>query len=1032
MRKNTILSVLLFFAFSISVYAQQITGSVTDENGIPLPGASVVVEGTSNGVTTNFDGNYSIETSQGDVLVFRFVGYQSQTITVESSSAMNVQLMPNNALSEVVVTALGISREKKSLGYSVSEVSGDNVNTIKDSNLASSLAGKVAGLQITQSGAIGSGSRVTIRGNNSLGGNTQALIVVDGIPINGSGINSGSNDDGGTPSYEPEISGGGISDINPDDVESISVLKGPNAAALYGSRAGNGVILITTKKGSSSKGLGISIKSNLYVDTPMSLTLPSYQNEYGQGTLGASYPSPRYNADRSTLNSWGKSSWGPKLNGALSPYYNDEVRAYSAQPDNVRDFFRDAFRAINSISLDQGYENGSIRFSYTNNSSESMLPNSDLQSHNFNLRAVAKLSDKLTIDSKATYFTQKINNNNQVTGAQGLLDNLYVIPRNVNQNDLRNYQVDNPSNVFEYQSISYASGQEGNPYWMLLNDEQTERRNRFLGFTKIDYKFTNWLSAFARVGADITNIDFSKVYKPGHHFYAGGRMNIRNINYGELNSDFLITAKENISDKLSFVFNAGGSMSKRTSERWEIFGEDFKIPTKYFIDNLNDQQTPIVVPQSIKKVNSLYGSLNLAYDNFLYLDVSARNDWSSTLSEENRSYLYNSASLSLILNQFIDPSQEVFNLIKLRGSIAEVGNDTDPYQLYQTFNLPGKGYLGLTTVGSPSTKLNSDLKPETVTSTEFGLELSMLDNRLGIDISIYDITTTDLIFNLPVPAATGYSFSKTNIGEVQNKGLEININGSIIDSGNLSWNSNLFYSKNENKIIELAEGLDGFNFNGSTGGGVFIKANVGGSIGDIYARTNTGTVTIDGIPVASAQPDELIGNAQPDALVGWSNQLKYKDFSLNFLIDARIGGKVFSQTSRDMTSAGVSKESLQYRESGIVVDGTVADSDDVNTKSITAQEYWQAMADVSANYVYNQDNVRLRELSIGYQLPSMPKLGIESAAIQLVGRNLFFFSKDAQNIDPETMLGTTLGIQGISENQLPTTKSIGLNLSLNF
>ena len=1032
MRKNSILSVFLIFAFSLSVYAQQITGSVTDENGIPLPGASVVVEGTSNGVTTNFDGNFSIETSVGETLSVSFVGYATQKIILNSTASLNIQLEPNALLDEVVVTALGISREKKSLGYAVSEVSGDNVNTIKDSNLASSLAGKVAGLQITQSGAIGSGSRVTIRGNNSLGGNTQALIVVDGIPIDGSGINSGSNDDGGTPSYEPEISGGGISDINPDDVESISVLKGPNAAALYGSRAGNGVILITTKKGSSSKGLGISIKSNLYVDTPMSLTLPSYQNEYGQGTLGASYPSPRYNADRSTLNSWGKSSWGPKLNGALSPYYNDEVRAYSAQPDNVRDFFRDAFRAINSISLDQGYENGSIRFSYTNNSSESMLPNSDLQSHNFNLRAVAKLSDKLTIDSKATYFTQKINNNNQVTGAQGLLDNLYVIPRNVNQNDLRNYQVDNPSNVFEYQSISYASGQEGNPYWMLLNDEQSERRNRFLGFTKIDYKFTNWLSAFARVGADITNIDFSKVYKPGHHFYPEGRMNIRNINYGELNSDFLITAKENISDKLSFVFNAGGSMSKRTSERWEIFGEDFKIPTKYFIDNLNNQQAPIVVPQSIKKVNSLYGSLNLAYDNFLYLDVSARNDWSSTLSEENRSYLYNSASLSLILNQFIDPSQEIFNLIKLRGSIAEVGNDTEPYQLYQTFNLPGKGYLGLTTVGSPSTKLNTDLKPETVTSTEFGLELSMLDNRLGIDISIYDITTTDLIFNLPVPAATGYRFSKTNIGEVQNKGLEININGSIIDSGNLSWNSNLFYSKNENKIIELAEGLDGFNFNGSTGGGVFIKANVGGSIGDIYARTNTGTVTIDGIPVASAQPDELIGNAQPDALVGWSNQLKYKDFSLNFLIDARIGGKVFSQTSRDMTSAGVSKESLQYRESGIVVDGTVADSDDVNTKSITAQEYWQAMADVSANYVYNQDNVRLRELSIGYQLPSMPKLGIESAAIQLVGRNLFFFSKDAQNIDPETMLGTTLGIQGISENQLPTTKSIGLNLSLNF
>lgn len=1031
MRKNVFKIILMTF-FSLSIYAQQFSGNVTDENGIPLPGASVIVQGTNSGVVTDFDGNFSIETSIGETLVISFVGYASQSIIVNSNSSINIQLNPDVLLDEVVVTALGISREKKSLGYAVSEISGDNVNTIKDSNLASSLAGKVAGLQITQSGAIGSGSRVTIRGNNSLGGNTQALIVVDGIPIDGSGINSGSNDDGGTPSYEPEITGGGISDINPDDVESISVLKGPNAAALYGARAGNGVILITTKKGSKSKGLGISIKSNLYVDTPMSETLPSYQNEYGQGTLGAFYSSPRFNPDRSIANNWGRESWGPKMNGSLSPYYNDEVREYSAQPNNVRDFFRNAFRSINSISMSNGFENGSVRFSYTNNSSESMLPNSDLQSHNFNLRAIANLSDKLTIDSKATYFTQEINNNNQVTGAQGLLANVYSTPRNVNQNDLKKYQVDNPSNPFEYQSISYASGQWGNPYWILLNDEQTERRNRFLGFTKIDYQFTNWLNAFVRVGADITNIDFTKIYKPGHHFFSGGQMNVRDINYGEFNSDFLITARENISDKLNFVFNVGGSMSKRTSERWEVFGQDFKIPTKYFIDNLNNLQSPSVTPQSIKKVNSLYGSLNLAYDNFLYIDVSSRNDWSSTLSEENRSYLYNSASLSLILNQFIDPSQEIFNLIKLRGSIAEVGNDTDPYQLYQTFNLPGKGYLGLTTVGSPSIKLNSNLKPETVTSTEFGLELSMLDNRLGLDVSVYDITTTDLIFNLPVPAATGFRFSKTNIGEVQNKGLEIAINGSIINLDNLSWNSNLFYSKNENKIVELAEGLDGFQFNGSTQGGVSIRANVDGSIGDIYARTNTGTVSVDGIPIASAQPDEFIGNAQPDALVGWSNQLRYKDFSFNFLIDARIGGYVFSQTSAGIDRDGVSKRSLQYRDSGVVVDATVADSNDVNTKSITAQEYWQAMADVSANYVYGQDNVRLRELSVGYQLPNLSKFGIESGTIQLVGRNLFFFSKDAEDIDPESMIGTTLGTQGISQNAMPTAKSIGLNLSLNF
>jgi TonB-dependent SusC/RagA subfamily outer membrane receptor len=415
MRKNTILSVFLFFAFSISAYAQQITGSVTDENGIPLPGASVIVEGTSNGVVTNFDGNYSIETSQGDVLVFRFVGYQTQSINVESSSAMNVQLIPNNALSEVVVTALGISREKKSLGYSVSEVSGESINDVKDDNIANSLIGKVAGLQITQSGGIGSGSRITIRGNNSLGGNTQALIVVDGVPINSSGINSGSNDDGGA-TFRSSISGGGISDINSDDVESISVLKGPTAAALYGSRAGNGVILVTTKKGTNSDKLGVTINTNISMDSPM--FLPDYQNEYGQGTLGAA---------PTDITQLSRSSWGSRLDGSQKLYYNGSTIPYSAQENNVQDFFRNAIKSISSISLDKASEAGSIRFSYTNNSTESILENSDLNSHNFNLRGVANLSDKLSVDSKATYFTQEVNNRT-FGGGEGILGYVYNMP----------------------------------------------------------------------------------------------------------------------------------------------------------------------------------------------------------------------------------------------------------------------------------------------------------------------------------------------------------------------------------------------------------------------------------------------------------------------------------------------------------------------------------------------------------------------------------------------------------------------------
>jgi len=1030
MRKNVFKIILMTF-FSLSIYAQQFSGNVTDENGIPLPGASVIVQGTNSGVVTDFDGNFSIETSMGETLIISFVGYASQSITVNSNSSLNIQLTPDVLLDEVVVTALGISREKKSLGYAVSEISGDNVNTIKDNNLANSLSGKVAGLQVSQSGSLGSSSRIVIRGNNSLGGNTQALIVVDGMPINssiagdgeGNQYTQGSNDGGGQPSYEPSISGGGITDINPDDVESVTVLKGPSAAALYGSRAGNGVILITTKKGSRSNKLGVTLKTNLYIDNPM--LLPDFQNEYGQGTLGKVFPA------RGGDTAWTGDSWGARLNGSLQPYYDGSVKSYSAQPDNVKNFFRSAARKITSISLDKGSENGSVRFSYTNNSSESIIEGSDLDSHNFNLRGVADLSEKLSIDAKATYFTQEVTNRASTNGAQGLLGYTYGMPRNLVTNDLRNYQLDNPATPEEFGVITYSDGLVGNPYWMTLHDENTVRRNRFLGFVKINYNFTDWLNAFVRVGADVTHLRDNRILKPGRHFETNGAMRIAENSFGELNSEFLVTANRDLSDNLNMVVNVGGNMSKRTYEGMVNSGRNFKIPTKFFINNLNEIGTPQEFPQSIKKVNSLYGSVNLAYDNFLYLDGSVRNDWSSTLSEDNRSYMYKSVSLSALLNTFIDPSQEFFNLFKVRASIAEVGNDTDPYQLFQTFSVPGAGYLGLTELQSPTVKLNPDLKPETVTSSEFGLELSMLNNRLTLDVAVYDISTKDLIFNIPVPAATGYQFEKTNIGKVTNKGLEIALGGTLLKTNDLSWNSSLFYSKNENTVEELSEGLESFVYNTSTDGNLSIKATEGGSIGDIYGREWTGEVDANGAPIAS-DVDVYLGNAQPEWLGGWSNSISYKDFNLSFLIDARIGGKIYSQTSADLDEAGASLRSLQYRESGVVLEGINTETGAANTVNISGQDYWTAMSNISENYLYDQDNVRLRELSIGYRIPGVESIGLDSANLQLVGRNLFFFSKEAEDIDPEVMLGTSLGIQGMSHNQMPTLRSIGLNLTLNF
>ena len=1024
------LTVLFFALFTTNVMAQQtVSGTVTTADG-PLPGATIVVKGTNTGTTTDFDGNFSIEASAGDVLVASFVGYATTESSVDSSSQIDFVLQEDQLLDEVVITALGISREKKSLGYAVTEVAGDNVNSIKDNNLASSLAGKVAGLQITQSGSLGSGSRVTIRGNNSLTGDTQALIVVDGMPINSSlPINSdanqreaGSNNSGGQASFEPSIAGGGIADINPDDVESISVLKGPSAAALYGSRAGNGVILITTKKGSRSDRLGVTVKSNLYYDNPM--FLPDFQNQYGQGSFGSPY------TDRAT--DWDRFSWGGSLDGSSQLYYDNTNKPYSAQPNNVEDFFRSAVRSITSVSMDKGSEDGSIRFSYTNNSSESIVENSDLNSHNFNLRAVANLSDKLTLDAKATYFTQEVKNRASTTGAQGLLSHLYLMPRNVAIDDLRTYQKENPATPDDYAVIRYADEFVGNPFWMAYNDETSVRRNRFLGFTKINYEFNDWLSAFVRVGADISNIRGKNIYKPGHHNRTTGELEISESSFGELNSEFLITAKQDLTDKINLVANAGGNLSKRTSEGFLVRGTDFKIPTKFFLDNISNVSATEESHLSIKKVNSLYGSLNLSYDNFLYLDVSARNDWSSTLSADNRSYMYNSASISAILNQFIDPTQEFFNFIKVRASVAQVGNDTDPYQINQTFSVPGNGYRGLTTLESPEIKLNSDLKPETVTSSEFGVELSMLDNRVSLDVSVYDMTTEDLIFDVTVPAATGFKYERTNIGKVSNKGLEIALGASLLKLNDFSWNSSLFYSKNENTVEELTDGLESFVYTTSTDNNVSIKATKGGSIGDIYGKVWTGEVNADGTPVATAGNTELLGNAQPDFLAGWSNTLRFKNLSLSFLIDGRFGGQIYSQTSADLDESGVSERSLQYRDTGITLSGTNTGTGAPNTESLTGEEYWKAMSAISGNYIYDQDNIRLRELSIGYNIPDVSKFGLQRATIQLVGRNLFFLSKSADDIDPEQMLGTSIGVQGMSHFAMPTLRSIGLNLTLDF
>ena len=1019
-------SFLMVFAFGFSMQAQSISGTVTDDNGVPLPGATVLVEGTSNGVSTDFDGNYSINANSGDTLVFSFVGYASQSVVVGSSTTVNTQLSPDNALDEVVVTSLGISRTKKSLGYAITELSGSEVNTNKDHNVANSLAGKIAGVNITSSGSVGAGSRILIRGNNSLSGNTQALIVVDGIPINADGTNTGGS------VYNNNVTGGGISDINASDIESISILKGPNSAALYGSRAGNGVILITTKKGTSDSKIGITVNSNTTMDDV--LEYPEFQNVYGQGSLGAAPTYIQENGVNIGVNT--PASWGPKMDGSSQPYFTGTNKSYTAQPNNVKNFFNTGVKSINSIAIQKGGEKTTSRFSYTNNTTTGILPNSELVSHNFNVRASSELSDKLSIDFKATYFSQEINGRAR-TGGEGIIPVVYQIPRNVDLNDLRVWQKANPSSDADYRVINatrLGAAGRANPFWMLENDIDKERRGRFFGFTKINYEFNDWLTGFVRVGSDITSVSSYDVRQPGHHWYPSGRLNNGSSRSGELNTDFLLTANKDLSSDLNLVFNLGGNLSKRTYERLSVFGEGFKIKSKDFLNNTNSQQI-YETPQQIKKVNSLYAAANFAYDGFLYFDLTARNDWSSTLGADNRSFLYGSANVALLIEDFVNP--DFFDLFKLRASIANVGNDTDPYQLVQTFSVPGSGYLGLTTLSAPTTRLNPNLKPENVKSTEFGVELAMFDNKVNLDIAVYNIETTDLIFRVPVPAATGYSFFLENVGEVTNKGVEISLGFPVIDTPGFSWNSSLFYSTNDNKLVSLIDGIDTLVYTTSNSGNLSVQGKVGGGIGDLYGTiwkkdaNGNNLVNANGSPVAS-NPDQLLGNAQPDWMGGLSNTMTFGNWSANILIDARFGGVVFSEESSYLDSQGLSLRSLQYRESGITLTG-VDSNGAANTAPLSGQEYWSSYAGIADNHVYKQDNIRLREFSLGYNLPDVSSMGIESASLQLVGRNLFFFEKSAPDgMDPEAMLGTNIGGQGITSGGMPTTRSIGLNLTLKF
>lgn len=1040
-RMKTFLVFSLCFCFAYAARSQSgtISGTVTsNSDGAPLPGVNVLVKGTTVGTSTDSDGKYSIEASSNATLVFSFIGYAPQEVPVNNQTAVNVVLAEDiSQLGEVVVTAFGLEREKKAITYSAQMVGTNELSEARSLNVANSLSGKVAGLSFSTTGnGVGSSSRITLRGNRSLTGNNQPLFVIDGVPMDNNVASTPSADIGGTTSFN------GISSINPEDIASISVLKGPSAAALYGTRASNGVIIITTKKGTAGQKTNISVSSNLMFSKAYNLL--NLQNQYGQGSAGVYDPASR-------------NSWGPEMNGqqvaawqlSFNPNYaGPATYALTPQPNNGMDFFNTGYNWAKTISASMGSQTTQGYFSYTNTSSEGIVPGNELNRHNLNLRITSDLSSKLKLDVKTNYIYQKIDNALN-TGEGSIGEGVYTMPRSMQYSQYKQYQyIDDAGQIqYNWPNPNAINGVMENPAWLAHRNLRIDEQNRFIGFASLKYNFTNELSLQVRSGLDQSSLStdvsrYASVSVIANDFgsYSQSKGTTR-----ELNSDFLLSYNKKFGDFSANISAGGNSLMQKRS----TLSTGGTLSKRNFFAISNLSTATVTSDPYEKRINSLYGFAQLGYKDVLFLDVTARNDWSSALPASNRSYFYPSVGLSGVLTDMLNVESNVLTYLKVRGSHASVGNDTDPYRLSQ--QLLYYGFDG--GVVQSSTVLNNpNLKPEISSSNEFGVDARFFNNRIGLDVTLYQTKTKNQIFTINVPESSGYSTQVVNGGSIQNKGIEVVLNAGVVETDAFRWDVTLNYSSYRTKVLSIMEGRDELSI--TTGyerlAQTLIKE--GGGYGDLYIRgferTDDGQILVNGttgLPEFTSGFDVKAGNFNPSWLGGIQNKLSYKDFSLSFLIDARVGGKVISYTQSKLAGVGASDITLNGRTDGFVVKGVVATRDadgnitstTPNTTSITAESYWTQVASrdprSAEDFVFSATNVRLRELVLGYSVPKK-LLGdgpITGVNFSIVGRNLFFLVNKAKYFDPEQGVGVG-NLQGIESFNIPTTRDIGFNVKVNF
>jgi TonB-linked SusC/RagA family outer membrane protein len=1057
------ISVLLLVLVAQLTFAQErtVSGIVSDNAGIPLPGVSVLIKGTKTGTQTDFDGSYSIKAEPSSVIIFSYVGLTTKEMSA-SSTKVNAKLSSNSTeLQSVVVTALGIKREKKSLGYATQEIKGSDLTKVNTGNIANSISGKISGVEIRRSGNIGGSTNVVIRGTTSLTQNNQALWVVDGVPMNNDNTNTrdqvrGGNDGG----YDY---GNAASDINPEDIETMNVLKGAAASALYGSRAASGVIIVTTKKGKKSKGLGVTINSGITQGRVDYATLPKYQKEYGSG-YGA-FPGT-IDLGQGTLNyaATEDASWGPKFDGSLVYNWNSfypELSTYgkatpwSPVQNDQNSFYKPSITYTNSFDISGGSDKGTFRFGYTKyNQEEGILPNSNYRKENVNFSASYNLSPKTTVSASANYIKNNgtgFNETGYGDGGNGLISSFRQwTSTSMDFKDLEKAYQETGRNISwnPLDPTSLTPQFHDNPYFQRYENYNTLKRERFFGNVSINTKVTDWFDITGRAGLDSYGQLQEERVAVGSKRTPNslGRYSRYNKSFNELNLDLILNFKSKITDEINFNGLIGGNA--RRSSNNSIYASTnggLVVPKIY---NLANSIQAISFPEEREEtigVNSVYANASFNYLETVYIEGTYRIDQSSTLPASNNTYSYPSITGTYIFSKNINADWLSFG--KLRLNYAETGGDTSFAQVQSTY--PKENNFG----GNPiftteNTRKNSELQGELTKGIEAGLELSFFNRRLGLDVSYYKTNSTNQILTTEVPVSSGYSNAIINAGNIQNKGFEVSANIIPVKTTDFSWEARINWSNNKNEVIDLG---DTKTITLGSVQGVSVIAEVGKPVGQLVG---SGYKMINGQRLVGTNgryvkdPGVIIGDINPDWIGGINNIFNYKNFSFSFLIDMKKGGDVYSLDQQYGLQTGIYENTVGNNElgnpkrdpviadsplsGGQLLEGVLADGVTPNTKR-TSVSYNTGGSFPQEAFIYDASFIKLREVSLSYRLPSsiLSKTFMNEMVFTVNGSNLWIIDKNLPYADPEAGLSSG-NIQGVQVGAMPTTRDISFNVKVQF